>query len=329
MKKRLVLLAAALMLQSGPAIANELSPSALIDVKEGDVIELRLRQMHPTQPSVGFDQVYYKLGRFEKDREKLFDEICENNGQKGVRRFSGSSDIGDPASFACLEPVGSRKNEMKTVVIAPDARPYLTDGHHTFNVYWHMAGGGPDFAAYVVVARDYRHLPSMDAFWQQMEADGNVWLLDAEGMAISTTDLPASLGLEHFGNDRYRSLMYFTRGIAWHKPERLTNPATGEPYASIPFVEFYWSREVRKEVDLAAFDLTKRRGYLAAIRAVGDVILKLQTQDVGGSGRNVKEMGQYGYFNRQELARIDRPDRGKLTYMLAYKSKAASGSPNR
>lgn len=48
--------------------------------KPGDVVEVTLDQVHPTQAVIGFDQVYYKLERFAKDRQALFDEICESNG---------------------------------------------------------------------------------------------------------------------------------------------------------------------------------------------------------------------------------------------------------
>lgn len=287
--------------------------------KQGDIIAVQLDQLHPTQPSVGYDQVYYKLGRYRRDREKHFDEICENNGAKAVTRFTRNSSIRDLSSFECEEAVGSRPNEMKTVVLAPNGKAYLTDGHHTFNVYWLMDGGGPDFVNHVVVDKDYRQLPDMKAFWAQMEADGNVWLHDHVGQPITPADLPPSLGLEHFGNDVYRALMYFSRGIAWHKPERITNPATGERYPSIPFVEFYWSRELRKGVDLSQHDLNSRAGYNRAIRAVADFILKFESDDVGGSGRSAQSMGRYEAFNQNELDRINRPGRGKLIYTLEYK----------
>lgn len=296
----------------------------LANVQKGDVIEVELGHLLPTQPSVGYDQVFYKLGRYQRDLEKHFDEICENRGAVGVERFSTRSDIRDPASFTCKAATGSQPGEMKTVVIAPDDTLYLTDGHHTFNVYWHMNRGGADFSAHVVVAGDYRGLESMAAFWEQMQADGNVWLLDHEGVAITPEELPGSLGLEHFGNDQYRALMYFSRGIAWHKPERMSNPGTGERYPAIPFLEFYWSREVHQHVDLTQFDLSDSKGYNLAIRAVSDVILKLDLEDVGGSGRSVQSMGQYPAFNAIELERINRPGRGKLSHMLFYKKKHGS-----
>jgi len=46
----------------------------------GDVIEVRLRDVHPTQPCVGFDKIYYKLGRYAKDRRKFSGIIAGTTG---------------------------------------------------------------------------------------------------------------------------------------------------------------------------------------------------------------------------------------------------------
>ena len=82
----------------------------------------------------------YKLGRYQFDREKMFDEVCEANGQKGVENISVNASPNNPSSFTCQLTVGKRKQDMKTVVIAPDGDYYLTDGHHTFNVFYGNAG---------------------------------------------------------------------------------------------------------------------------------------------------------------------------------------------
>ena len=49
--------------------------------KPGQVIEVSLEQLHPTQAVVGFDQIYYSLGLFADKPAKVFDEYCETNGQ--------------------------------------------------------------------------------------------------------------------------------------------------------------------------------------------------------------------------------------------------------
>ncbi|MDN2483703.1 ParB/Srx family N-terminal domain-containing protein [Vibrio agarivorans] len=286
-------------------------PNALAnDIAQGDVIEVELNQVIPTQPSVGYDQVYYKLGRFEHDKKKLFDEICEANGQRGLSSFDKeTSNAHDSTTFECKEAVGERKKDMKTIVIAPNGDYYLTDGHHTFNVFWTMPEGGEDFPVHVVVDKDYRNLDSMDSFWDAMIADGNTWLFDSEGKAIVPNALPQSLGLENFQNDNYRSLMYFSRDVGWNKPKQ-----------PVPFLEFYWSKEVRQEIDLNDYDLASKQGYTKAITDVSQFLLSLDTNNVGGSNKSAKEMGQFEEFQQKGLDKQLREGKGKVSYMINYKT---------
>lgn len=312
----------ALLFLSQPLWAEWLSVDGQ-PAKWGDVIAIHLKDIHPTQPGLGFDRIFYKLGRYARDRRKVFDEYCEKNGQQGIQDFSPASNVHDPQSFVCLEKVGTDRDSMKTVVIAPNNQLYLTDGHHTFNVFWHMNGGGPELPMHVVVSRDYRNLTSMDEFWKQMQVEKNIWLFDVNDQPITVDKLPGVLGLENFQNDPYRSLMYFARRIAWRSPGEKEVPDPkfyGDDYPDVPFVEFYWVREIRNQVDLKKFNLNTIDGYADAIRAMGAAIIAAQTKDLGGSGKSTQEMGQFTYFNEKELARISRPGTGKLAYMLKFRN---------
>lgn len=291
--------------------------------KWGDIIQVSLSDLHPTQPGLGFDRLFYKLGRYKRDRRKVFDEVCETNGQKGIRDFTNKSVLMDPKSYTCMQEVGSIRSDMKTVVVGPDGKLYLTDGHHTFNAFWHMDGGGPNLQVYVVMSRDYHDFPSMAGFWEQMKVEKNVWLFDSNDQPITSADLPPSLGLEHFNDDSYRSLMYFTRRIAWMNPGRIGVPDQkfqGDNYPDLPFVEFYWVREIRSIVNLNDYDLSRLSGYVDAIKAVGNAVIEVKSKDVGGSGKSAPEMGQFQFFNLRELTRISRPGTGKLAYMLKFKT---------
>ena len=274
----------------------------------GSIISTPLSKLRPTQPAIGYDQVIYKLGRYQFDRKKKFDEICEAFGQKGIKTFSDHSTPGNPASFTCKKPVGEIKKEMKTVVIAPDDELYLTDGHHTFNAFTHMHGGGADFNVYVVVDKDYRHLKSMAQFWQSMKDDKQVWLNDPQNRAITPNDLPKSLGMQNFDNDPYRALMYFSRGVSWDKPEQ-----------PIPFLEFYWAKELNKLTSTAHYDLLSLAGYKAAIKNVSHDLLSINTRDIGGSGNTGEDMGQYQEIKNKGLDKVSKP-RGKLSYMIQFKA---------
>ncbi|WP_252031823.1 ParB-like protein [Vibrio sp. SCSIO 43135] len=276
----------------------------------GDVLKVPLADLKPTQPSIGYDQVFYKLGRYQFDVEKQFDEICEAQGQKGVKHFSEHSVPSLAASFSCEEPVASRAKDLKTVVIGPDDALYLTDGHHTFNTFYHMNGGGAGFNVQVRVDGDYRQLESMDEFWQAMEKDGNTWLYDHNNVAIRYNDLPSHLGMYNFNNDVYRSLMYFSRDIAWNKPKQ-----------PVPFLEFYWSKELRQLTDAQQYDLNSMQGYKQALEDVGKHLLSIDSDNVGGSKLSAEQMGIYPSFKQKGLDKVSR-ENGKLDYMLRYKTSS-------
>ncbi|MFA0441945.1 ParB-like protein [Vibrio sp. 10N.222.51.C12] len=294
------------------ALAIFALPAHASNVSEGNVINLGLHELKPTQPSVGYDQIMYKLGRYQFDQEKMFDEICEANGQKGVASIKEQAHPNIPSTFTCEMETGVRKQDMKTVVIAPNGEYYLTDGHHTFNVFYRMPQGGASFNVNVVVDKDYRNLKNMDAFWNQMATDGNTWLFDNNGEAISYQQLPTSLGLTNFANDQYRSLMYFSRDVGWNKPNQ-----------PVPFLEFYWSKEVRKAIDAADFDLNSTEGYAKAVNAVSNHILSMDTNNVGGSNLSVKQMGQFSAYHQKGFDKLFK-ERGKVDYMLRYKTTSTA-----
>jgi len=275
----------------------------------GSVTKVSLDQIHPTQLVIGYDEVYYKLGLYQKDPKKLFDEICEVNGQKGLAHFDKASTPNDPTSFECKDKVGTYPKDMKTIVIAPNNQYYLTDGHHTFNEFWQMHGGGAHFKVNVVVAKDYRNLANMQQFWNAMKADGNTWLDNDQGQPITYQQLPTSLGMKNFEDDKYRSMMYFSSGIAWKKPK-----------APIPFIEFYWSKDLRKDVDLNKYNLKTEKGYLQAIMAISHAILDIKSSNVGGSGQSAQAMGQLTSFHEKAFKKLFKAKKGKIAYMLAYKN---------
>ena len=298
-----------LILLSLIGLYSGMSGAATLDTaRPGDIINAKLKDLHPTQASVGFDQVLYKLGRFQADKEKLFDEICEVNGQEGVARFSSTSRVTDPSSFQCEEAVGSEPSDMKTVVIGPDKQLYLTDGHHTFNVFWHMPDGGADYTVNVVVTDDYSNL-SMDAFWKTMENSNNTWLFDEHYAAMPQEALPASLGLQNFRNNLYRSLAYFSREIAWDKPKPAIN-----------FVEFYWGKAVHNAIDLYQYDLSSQDGYKKAVKDFAHAVLAVKGNNVGGIGKTAQQMGQYNAFDEEAFNELFEKNE-KIDYLLRYKAQ--------
>jgi len=240
--------------------------TAYLDAKPGDVLKVRIEELNPTQAAIGYDQIYYKLGRWQGDFDrptwaadatqqlkyindtvgKKFGDYCEDAGADGAEKFTSIDEaraarLDDPASFHCTEAPGTHPDVMKTVVVGWDGNLYLTDGHHSFTSLREIFDGGPKLPVYVKVDANYSDLPSREAFWQRMVDENKTWLRDGDNQPITVDQLPARLGLPHddepggMQEDRYRSLVYFTRDIAYDAGD-------------LPeFAEFLWGDWLRRE----------------------------------------------------------------------------------
>ena len=152
------------------------------------ILQVRLDELHPTQPAIGYDQVYYKLGRYAAEekhiadiaRPKKFADLCEANGQGDVlpdtANVPGATLAAPPAGYRCKAAVGSRPGDMKTVVIGPRGVVYLTDGHHTFSTFREADGGrNHQLKVWVKVSDNFSALGEA-AFWARMRSENKVWL---------------------------------------------------------------------------------------------------------------------------------------------------------
>ena len=302
-------------------------------VAAGDLIDVTLGELHPTQPAVGYDEVYYKLGRYRSDKDeqagdvnKRFDDWCEANGQEQAASAGPGARLDDPASFTCTVPVGQETPEttaaMKTVVIGPGGVRYLTDGHHSFTELLESPDGGPSLHIRARVAADLSTLDQA-AFWTRMQDEHWVWLRDANDQAITPDQLPATLGLGSLGDDQYRSLVYFTRDIGYQQP-------TADDGGSPEFLEFYWARWLRGNYDLSEHDLTDESDYLGLVEDVSKDMTKLGKDDEVADGRTAGELGRMSDWNdgksedKGEFGDLAKPmsdkEPGKLAYALDYKS---------
>src|SRR5450830_278657 len=172
-----------------PAAAREDTPlsarqQALMATVVGNaahprILQVSLAELHPTQPAIGYDQVYYKLGRYAAEEKniaeiakpKKFSDLCEANGQgdvlPGTANVAGATLAAPPASYRCKAAVGSRPHDMKTVVIGPRGTLYLTDGHHTFSTFWDADNGqNHTLKVWVKVTDNFSKL-NEDEFWTQ------------------------------------------------------------------------------------------------------------------------------------------------------------------
>ncbi|MPS28747.1 MAG: chromosome partitioning protein ParB [Alcaligenaceae bacterium] len=268
---------------------------AYLDAKAGDIIQVKIKELHPTQAAIGYDQVYYKLGRWQGDFDrgtwradpvsqldylnrtvgKKFDDYCEDMGATArVRKFQTIDEarqarLNAPGSFACEEAFGTHADVLKTAVVGWDGDLYLTDGHHTFSALRGIADGGPELPVWVKVAANYSDVPTREAFWQRMIDERKAWLRDGDDRPITTDQLPSRVGMasdEEPGGmqeDAYRSLVYFTRDIGY---------ASG----GLPeFAEFQWASLLRARI--AAGQLAPLSGYKTAAPAPLAAILAVST----------------------------------------------------
>lgn len=321
-----VLAVSAAGLTAGTAAASPVRAQA------DELMDVTIGQLHPTQSVLGFDEIYYKLGRYGStkdedagDANKRFDDWCETNGQEKADTVSEGASLDDPSSFSCTVAVGDETAdtlaEMKKVVIGPGGTLYLTDGHHTMTTFLETPDGGAGMHIRVRVAADLSDL-SPAAFWQEMQAKNWVWLRDANNGPITVDQLPDSLGLANFTNDPYRGLVFFTRDIGYAVP------------ANAPeFLEFYWGSWLRTSVDVGDYDLTDLDSYLDLVKKSSKAMAALDKGDVVENGATADELGKMADWNdgekesKGEFGKLGKPlsdeKPGKLAYAIDYRSTLA------
>lgn len=289
---------------------------------EGDLLDITLDVLHPTQPSLGYDEVFYRLGRYtlgEDAGTQLFDAWCVANGQKALQSAKPGATIRDRSTFTCTVPVGSETAEttepMKTAVIGPGGQVYLTDGHHTLTSFWEAPGGGPSTHVRLKITGNLAKL-APDAFWREMQTRGWTWLRDAEGKTIAPEALPKNLGLKQFANDQYRGVLFFARDIGYSQNDN--SPA---------FQEFYWGHWLRSQTDPSLrpenFVLTDLTSYLTLVGNVGKTMVALPDDAEIADALDARALGRLDSFGEKAYEALSQPlssaKPGKLAISIEYK----------
>jgi hypothetical protein len=292
---------------------------------------IRIGDAHPTQPAIGYDQVYYKQARYRnvaiaKEWKKEFGDFCEAAGLTDADNnfVNAQSELKNPATFACTGNVNALDTSaMKSAVVGPRGVLYLTDGHHTLTSFWEAPnGGGPDVKVPVVMKGNFMDQNNA-TFWRGMRANKTVWLKLPDGRAITPAELPQQLGLSNgLQDDPYRALLYFTRDVGYKQPKDSTE-----------FLEFYWSEWLQaapQSLKLSDYRLTDATSYLNAIQAAANLMVATPgTTIIGSSGKTATEMGKLAAFSTKDFNALNVPANdpskpGKLAYALSYRASLAA-----
>ncbi|WP_159665207.1 ParB/Srx family N-terminal domain-containing protein [Andreprevotia sp. IGB-42] len=298
----------------------------------GELIDVTLDALHPTQAVLGKAEIYYKLGRYRSNKDELagsfnkrFDDWCEANGQEKTLWADTNSRLNNPASFGCTVPLGAETPAtvaaMKTAVIGPGGALYLTDGHHTFTSFLETPDGGAAMHVRVRVADNLSALP-LNAFWQAMQDNRRVWLRDENNQPITLAQLPDRLGLANFHDDKYRSLVYFTRDIGYNVPAQATE-----------FLEYYWGGWLRSTgVDLNAYDLNDSATYLKLVKQASQAMAALPAGTLidGATAADLGRIAQWNGGKKETGGEFDKLSKpfsdakpGKLAYSLNFRADVA------
>lgn len=303
----------------------------------GDLLDVTLDQVRPTQSAVGYDEIYYKLGRYTSPKDELngninkrFDDWCETNGQGVAATVHPGARLADPTTFTCAVALGQEtedsRAEMKTVVVGPGGALYLTDGHHTLTSFLEAPDGGPRLHIRLVVQANLSDL-SPNAFWQAMQANNWVRLVDGTNQPVTVEQLPQHLGLAYFHDDAYRSLVYFTRDIGYSVPAEAAE-----------YLEFTWGDWLRGQgIGLpGSYDPTDSASYLAAVRTASQAMSALPGGTViTADGRTAAQLGRLDPWNAGkkptggEFGKLSAPitaaKPSKLAYALDFRATVPTG----
>lgn len=266
--------------------------AAYLSAKPGDVLKVRIEELRPTQMAIGYDQIYYKLGRWQGDFDrpasfwsngeegrlnylsrtvqKKFEDYCEDTGQGKLNKATldtveklQAARLDMPETFACMETPGSQVSSLKTVVIGWDGNLYLTDGHHTFSSLRTIPDGGPQLPVWVRVDANFSDIGLRETFWQRMVDERKAWLRDADNQPVTADQLPSRVGpaseQEPGGmqDDPYRALVYFTRDIGY------SNGGLPE------FAEFMWADWLRRQITLTDYKTAQPAAVTDILAASG------------------------------------------------------------
>jgi len=177
------------------------------------------------------------------------------------------------------------------VVIGPGGTFYLQSGHHTAVTLTSLPDGGSHVRMAVRVVENYSQMLPGVGFWTRMAAERRVWLRNAQGQMIAPEALPQTFRLVDLRDDPYRSLVFFTRGIGYVRPQG------GTPHVEMAWA--YWLRK-RRDPDLSSYRLDDVTSYRDAVIAAARKMVALRDNDILVDRMTALSLGKLPSFDAKD-----------------------------
>ncbi|EAS42552.1 chromosome partitioning protein ParB [Photobacterium profundum] len=289
-----------------PALAEKTNYAEL---KRGDVINVNLDQLLPTQAVISLDEEYYNLGRYAEDLKTMYNDLCRVNGAKGIKKWDKDSNPTNISTYSCQAKQGENIDALPSVIIGPeDGELFLIDHHNILSTFWDMPNGGTSVP--ITLKVEYNLLGSGDDFWPELLNDHEVWLYNNKGKKIKPSALPQYIGSKQLKHDKYFSLAYFLNGIAYDMPDE----------NKVPYVKLNWSRVLREKMDIGDYNLNNLDEYATALTSAATIITDLKSDTViGRSSKTAKEMGQKSSVDTKALENLLTNEKSTWHYAMAYR----------
>ncbi len=283
-----VLIATAVLCLSGQTLAIDLADCHDMAAL-GSVCLMEVKDLHPTQFSVGSVAVECKKKKIEKKYEK-----------------------------GKLEKYLADESRHVPAAVGPDGNFYITDHHHLSTAVYRAKEGdwsGKNQKLYVNILENFHGTGiSMEEFWSIMAMQKNVWPYDEKGKEVKDYgDKLPKMDMGDLKDNPYRTLSRWTRESCGYikkgKDQCLALEATtGEPTAPY-FMEFYWAKFLRNQLEKDNSDLDSPKKLMDSYRDAIQVTL---------SKKKTKE-----FFKAQGLDAVDYGQNQEGTYLYLDFSKNA------
>ena len=216
------------------ALANDI-PDCQKTAAPNSTCLMKVKDLHPTQFSVGSVAVECKKKKIEKKYKK-----------------------GKLAEYL------TKESKQVPAIIGPDGHFYITDHHHLSTAVYRAKQDdwrGEDQKLHIKILKNfYGTDTSMEKFWSTMTTQSNVWPYDEKGKKVAKYgDKLSTMNMDDLKDNPYRTLSRWTRESCGYikkgKEQCLALKATKEPPTDPYFMEFYWAQFLRDQLKKDNADL--------------------------------------------------------------------------